>query len=57
MDPLEDGWDIFCKIIQPRPLPRPEIESAKGKGKKKVHVTRSQFDLITKHWADMVETG
>ncbi|CAK7232313.1 hypothetical protein SEUCBS140593_008220 [Sporothrix eucalyptigena] len=30
MDPMDDGWDIFCKIIEPPVKPRAEIESAKA---------------------------
>lgn len=57
MDPLDDGWGIFCKIIEPPLKPRLEIESAKGKGKKKVHLYRSQCDLVTAHWRKMVDLG
>jgi hypothetical protein len=57
MDPLDDGWDIFCKIIEPSQKPRLEIESAKGKGKKKVHLSQSQCDLVTTHWRNMVDLG
>ena len=57
MDPMDDGWDIFCKIVDPPTKPRSEIESAKGKGKKKVHLTRSQHALVTSHWRTMVEIG
>lgn len=57
MDPLDDGWDIFRKIIEPPLKPRLEIESAKGKGKKKVHLSQSQCDLVTTHWRNMVDLG
>ncbi|CAK7262876.1 hypothetical protein SEPCBS119000_000210 [Sporothrix epigloea] len=57
MDPMDDGWDVFCKTIQPPTRPRAEIESAKGKGKKRVHLTHSQRALVTRHWRSMVETA
>ncbi|CAK7563634.1 MAG: hypothetical protein SEPTF4163_001504 [Sporothrix epigloea] len=57
MDPMDDGWEIFCKTVDPPIKPRAEIESAKGKGKKKVHLTRSQRALVTSHWRNMVETA
>ncbi len=55
MDPMDDGWEVFCQIIIPRPQPQKKIESAKGKGKKKVLITQEQCNLITRHWRKMTE--